>query len=94
MFDTRISAPMAARPNRGVLAPLWFALGWLARVAEARETRARLAELTEREWQDIRPGRQDLAEGAGGQVDDDPAERAARVRAIRAWYRHGDAKAA
>ena len=40
MFDTPMPAPISARPSRGVLAPLWFALGWPARVAEARETRA------------------------------------------------------
>jgi hypothetical protein len=95
MFDTPMSAPISARPRRGVLASLWFALGWPARVVEARETRARLAELSEREWQDIRPGRQDLAEAPDVALDDDPAEREARARAIRAWYRHGgDAKAA
>jgi hypothetical protein len=93
MFDAPMSAPMAA--NRGVFASLWLALGWPGRVAEARETRLRLAELSEREWQDIRPGRQDLAEAADLPADEDPADREARARAIRAWYRHGGgAKAA
>ena len=95
MFETPMSAPMAAQPSRGVLAALWFALGWPARVAEARETRARLAELSEREWQDILPGREHRAEDAGLTLDDDPAEREARARAVRAWYGHGrEAKAA
>ena len=94
MFDAPISAPMAAHPNRGVFASLWLALGWPARVVAARETRARLAELSEREWQDIRPGRQDFDEDVDLMaIEDDPAEDAARVRAIRAWYGH-DAKAA
>ena len=61
MFETPMSAPVAAQRSRGVLAPLWFALGWPARVAEARETRARLAELSERGWQDILPGRERVA---------------------------------
>jgi hypothetical protein len=88
MFDTPMSAPTAARPSRGVLAPLWFALGWPARVAEARETRARLAELSEREWQDILPGRERVPSSADAPFDDDPAEREARARAVRAWYGH------
>jgi hypothetical protein len=95
MFETPMSAPMSVQPSRGVLAPLWFALGWPARVAEARETRARLAELSEREWQDILPGRERVAGSADAPFDDDPAEREARARAVRAWYGYRrDAKAA
>jgi hypothetical protein len=96
MFDAPISAPMAAHPNRGVFASLWLAFGWPARVVEARETRARLAELSEREWHDIQPGRRDFDEDVDLMaIEDDPAENAARVRAIRAWYGHGsNAKAA
>ena len=94
MVHTPISAPIAAHPHRGVLASLWLALGWPARVVEARETRARLAELSEREWQDIRPGRHEFDEDVDLMaIDEDPAEHAARVRAIRAWYGH-EAKAA
>ena len=85
MFD----APTTARPKRSALAPLWNVLGWPARVAEARRTRALLAELSEREWQDILPGRDTRAVDAGQTQEDDPAERAARARAIRAWYGHG-----
>ena len=88
MFDAPMSTPISAHPNRGVFAPLWSVLGWPARVAEARATRALLAELSEREWQDIRPGRQDLVEGADLPLED-PAEREVRLRAIRAWYGHG-----
>ena len=92
MFDAPMSAPMVTQPSRGVFAPLWSALGWPARVVEARATRALLAELSEREWQDILPGRQDLADGSDLPADD-PVEREARARAVRAWYGHG-AKAA
>ena len=64
-------------------------LGWPARVLAARETLAMLGELSEREWQDIEPGRSDLTGGAEFVGDDDPADRRARARAIRAWYGHG-----
>ena len=42
------------------------------------------------------PGRQEFDEDVNLMaIEDDPAEHAARVRAIRAWYGHGsDAKAA
>jgi hypothetical protein len=50
---------------------------------------AMLGELSEREWQDIEPGRRDRAGGAPFARDDDPAERRARARAIRAWYGRG-----
>ena len=64
------------RPLRNVAAHLALALGWPARVIEARETRARLAELSERERQDIGGVRQ---EGADQPVDETPG-RAARPR--------------
>jgi hypothetical protein len=95
MFDAPMSVPMTTQPNRGVFAPIWNALGWPVRVAEARATRALLAELTEREWQDILPGRDKLAGSADSSLEDDPAERAARARAVRAWYGQGrEARAA
>jgi hypothetical protein len=96
MFDAPMSAPTTAHPNRGLLASLWLALGWPGRVMEARETQARLAALSEREWQDIRPGRHEFEDDVDLMaIEEDPAEHAARVRAIRAWYGHGsDAKAA
>ena len=93
MFNAPMSEPMTQQPSHGVLAPLWSALAWPARVAEARAARAQLAELSEREWQDIRPGREKHTVSIAASLDDDPAERAARIRAIRAWYGHG-AKAA
>jgi hypothetical protein len=80
------------RPLRNVAANVALALGWPARVIEARETRARLAELSERERQDIGGVRQ---EGADQPVDETPEEWRARLRAIHAWYGHGrDARAA
>jgi hypothetical protein len=87
--DAMFDAPMTAQAKRSAFAPLWNALGWPARVAEARRTRALLAELSEREWRDILPGRDAAAVDADQTLEDDPAERAARARAIRAWYGHG-----
>jgi hypothetical protein len=75
--------------SSGFIAQIGHALGWPARVAEAREARARFAELSERERQDILPGRWDDSEAAPTQYDYDASERAARARAIRAWYGHG-----
>ena len=54
---------------------------------------AMLGELSERDWQDIEPGRRDFVASPAIPRDEDPAERQARARAIRAWYRH-DVKAA
>jgi hypothetical protein len=89
MFTT----PISVTQRSGVIAQIGRALGWPARVAAAREARARLAELSERERQDILPGRWDDAEAAPTQHDYDAGERADRARAIRAWYR-SDARAA
>jgi hypothetical protein len=66
------------------------ALGWPARVLEARETRARLAELSERELHDIGGARQEVGDWL---APESPAERRARLVAVRAWYGH-DARAA
>ena len=66
---------------------------WPSRVLEARNAMAMLGELSERDWQDIEPGRRDFVASPAIPRDEDPAERQARARAIRAWYRH-DVKAA
>ena len=79
-------------PRLGFAGWVQRALNWPARILEARQTMAMLGELSEREWRDIEPGRRDRF-GAAAVRDDDPAERRARARAIRAWYGHG-AKAA
>jgi hypothetical protein len=92
MRDISISLHSDEAPKLGLAGWLRHALGWPARVLEARQTMAMLGELSEREWRDIEPGRRDLF-GAAAARDDDPAERRARARAIRAWYGHG-AKAA
>ena len=89
MRDISISLYADAAPKLGFGGWVQRALGWPERALEARETMARLGELSEREWGDIEPGRRESSEGAGPVVDDDPAERQARVRAIRAWYRQG-----
>jgi hypothetical protein len=60
---------------------------------EARRAMALLGELSEREWRDIEPGRCGRLGAAAFARDEDPAERQARARAIRAWYGRG-AKAA
>ena len=80
----------APRDVRGVIAHLATAIAWPARILEERAARARLAELTERERQDIGGAR---AEGVDTPVAESAAERQARLRAIRAWYGH-NAKAA
>ncbi len=81
MFTSPLSSEIVARISQ--------AFGWPARVAAAREARARLAELSDRERQDILPGRWDDFEAAPTQYDYDASERADRARAIRAWYGRG-----
>jgi uncharacterized protein YjiS (DUF1127 family) len=67
------------------------ALSWPARVVEARRTLAQLAQMSDRELSDIGLLRSDLADCAALPRDEDPGERLARARAVRAWYgRHHD----
>ncbi len=69
---------------------LWRALGWPARVVEARRTLTQLAQMSDRELSDIGLLRADLADCTALPLDDDPGEKLARARAVRAWYRHPD----
>jgi uncharacterized protein YjiS (DUF1127 family) len=62
------------------------ALTWPARVAEARRTLAQLAQMSDRELSDIGLLRSDLADASALPRDEDPGERLARARAVRAWY--------
>jgi uncharacterized protein YjiS (DUF1127 family) len=67
------------------------ALGWPGRVVEARRTLAQLAQMSDRELSDIGLLRSDLADASALPRDEDPGERLARARAVRAWYgRHQD----
>ena len=86
-----VAFSISAFPAIGeIVAAAVHALGWPARVLEARETRARLAELSERELHDIGGVRQDVGDWLAAET---PAERQARRIAVRAWYGH-DAEAA
>ena len=79
------------RPHFGLSAKIWRALGWPARVVEARRTLAQLAQMSDRELSDLGLLRADLADCTALALDDDPGERLARARAVRAWYgRHHD----
>jgi uncharacterized protein YjiS (DUF1127 family) len=69
-------------------AKIWRALGWPARVVEARRTLAQLAQMSDRELSDIGLLRSDLADASALPRDEDPGERLARARAVRAWYSH------
>ena len=67
------------------------ALSWPARGVEARRTLAQLAQMSDRELSDIGLLRSDLADASALPRDEDPGERLARARAVRAWYgRHHD----
>jgi uncharacterized protein YjiS (DUF1127 family) len=75
-------------------AKIWHALGWPARVIEARRTLAQLAQMSDRELSDLGLLRADIADCTALALDDDPGERLARARAVRAWYgrtRHDEA---
>ena len=78
----------AARRRNGLSAVVWRALGWPARVMEARRTLAQLGQMSDRELSDIGLLRSDLANCTALHLDDDPSERLARTRATRAWYGH------
>jgi uncharacterized protein YjiS (DUF1127 family) len=69
-------------------AKIWHALGWPARVVEARRTLTQLAQMSDRELSDIGLLRSDLADASALPRDADPGERLARARAVRAWYGH------
>jgi uncharacterized protein YjiS (DUF1127 family) len=69
-------------------AKIWHVLGWPARVAEARRTLNQLAQMSDRELSDIGLLRSDLADVSALPRDEDPGERLARARAVRAWYGH------
>ena len=84
----------AFRPHFDLSAKIWHALGWPARVVEARRTLAQLAQMSDRELSDIGLLRSDLADASALPRDEDPGERLARARAVRAWYgrsRHDEA---
>ena len=78
-----------ASPRRSDFsAKIWRALGWPGRVVEARRTLAQLAQMSDRELSDIGLLRSDLADASALPRDEDPGERLARARAVRAWYGH------
>ena len=82
MFDVM----PASRRHADFSALIRRALGWPARVMEARRTLAQLADMTDRELNDIGLLRADLADCTALPLDDDPSEKLARIRATRAWY--------
>jgi uncharacterized protein YjiS (DUF1127 family) len=78
--------------------PTWVgqlrkAIVWPAQALEARRVRAELAALSERELSDIGGASRDFRPAPTAWRDESAEERAARARAIRAWYGH-DQKAA
>ena len=66
------------RRRARLVAVVWRALGWPARVAEARRTLALLGQMTDRELSDIGLLRSDLADCAALPLDEDPSRRLAR----------------
>ncbi len=78
----------ASRRRADLSALVWRALGWPARVMEARRTLALLGQMSDRELNDIGLLRADLADCTALPLDDDPSQRLARARATRAWYGH------
>jgi len=78
----------ASRRRADLSALVWRALGWPARVMEARRTLALLGQMSDRELSDIGLLRADLTDCTALSLDDDPSERLARARATRAWYGH------
>ena len=88
MNETLLVAPSipfaSAQPRpQGFAAKAFKALAAPARWLRAREMRAELAQLSEREWSDIGAGARDF--GYGYPVLDDGEDRAARRVALRAW---------
>jgi uncharacterized protein YjiS (DUF1127 family) len=95
MLDIPMSVFPASQAKPGFAAWFWRALDWPARVIEARQTRARLAELSEREWLDISAGREEASGGGtSNPFPDSAADRQARSVAIRAWHHGGHSRAA
>ncbi|MGO9774652.1 MAG: DUF1127 domain-containing protein [Roseiarcus sp.] len=78
----------ASRSPADLVALVRRALRWPARVMQARRTLAQLGQMSDRELSDIGLLRADLADCTALPLDDDPSERLARARAIRAWYGH------
>ncbi len=78
-----------ARRRSDLSAKVWHALGWPARVVEARRTLTQLAQMTDYELSDLGLLRAVLADCTALPLDDDPGERLARARAVRAWYGRG-----
>ncbi len=76
----------ASRSPADFIALVRRALGWPARVMEARRTLAQLGQMSDRELSDIGLLRADLIDCGALPLDDDPSERLARARAMRAWY--------
>jgi uncharacterized protein YjiS (DUF1127 family) len=88
MESQMLAISPASRSHADFGALVWRALGWPARVIEARRTLAQLAQMSDRELSDIGLLRADLADCTALPLDDDPSERLARTRATRAWYGH------
>jgi uncharacterized protein YjiS (DUF1127 family) len=73
------------------ISPTWIgqlrkAIVWPAAALEARRVRAELAGLSERELSDIGGAPRDCGPAPLSWRDESSEERAARARAIRAWY--------
>jgi uncharacterized protein YjiS (DUF1127 family) len=64
------------------------AIVWPVHALEARRVRAELAVLSDREISDIGGTPRDCQPAPTAWRDESPEERAARARAIRAWYGH------
>ncbi len=95
MREVSLFTPMTpSTPHRdsNLARRLYDVLHAPARWLEARRDAAALEGLGEREWSDIGAGPRDLGEGYFAEETAD--ERAARKRAIRAWYGEGRRRAA
>jgi len=73
--------------------PTWVgqlrkAIVWPVQALEARRVRAELAVLSDRELSDIGGAPRDCRPAPTAWRDESLEERAARARAIRAWYGH------
>jgi uncharacterized protein YjiS (DUF1127 family) len=86
MENPMLAISPVSRRRADFSALIWRALGWPARVMEARRTLAQLGQMSDRELSDIGLLRADLADCTALPPDDDPSEKLARTRATRAWY--------
>jgi len=86
MENPMLDVSPATRRRADLSGLIWRALGWPARVMEARRTLAQLGRMSDRELSDIGLLRADLADCTALPLDDDPSERLARARAARAWF--------